>query len=559
MEVSGEKVALMRNLTACVLLNAAFFALPLAFLRLGGEKVPFFGLVEAVTLPVAGAITAAAVLLFADWKIYRHNMRWQLLGAAQCALLGIACRHGSFQGIMTTVFYVTAPLAGAALHRELKRFLPFSAALWAVILLISGFASENFTGFTGNWNWTQALLFALLPGVILLLEVPRRKTFSALLLAMTAFLLRSRFPAQFSRVILPATAVTAVILFCVQRMGQTRKRWIFTGAFLISALAFFSVVAFADWHDSRFQLWKGAADLALFNSMTGVGVGNFAAAVLPYIPEKYFFTAFAAPWHSHPHNELLNFLCAYGIAGGFFIFALAFAVLTAPAATDRRTLFARWIFLLLLICGMFDMPCAATAGAMWCFLCAGIGTGDEVPPVHWAWRRSIPATVLTGLALYMVKENIVSTTNLRRGELALYQRDAAAARQYLRRSSAPLAQYRLAELELMVSGDPQYVLTVYPGDAPVFMHSHRLRALALLQTGQTQAALEAMKKECRNYPFSIINARLFYLMRKNSGAPEYAVAHAHEYFLKLCRLRNISPAASGGISPEADDRPLPRR
>ena len=225
----------MRNSMACLLLSAAFFALPLAFMRLGGNKIPFFGMVEAVTLPVAGIITLTAAILFADWRIYRDDLRWQLFGVAQLAIMGIASLHASPENILTTIFYVSAPLAGAALQRELKRFLPFFATLWVVIILISGIMSENFTGLTGNWNWTQALLAALLPGMALLLELRRWKLVSAFLLLDIMAGIWLNYPAQFSRVILPAAGAASGIIFCIRNIKSRHKLLIYTLIYVASA------------------------------------------------------------------------------------------------------------------------------------------------------------------------------------------------------------------------------------------------------------------------------------------------------------------------------------
>lgn len=500
---------------------------------------------------------AAAALLFADWRIYRNDRRWQLLGIAQCAIMAISCWHASFSGAATAAFYVFAPTAGAALQHELKRFLPFFASLWAVILLASGINSENFTGLTGNWNWTQVLLIALLPGIPLLWEVRRWKSVSALLITLCSGALWYCCPPIFSRALLPAAIMTAGGIFCANRLTERRKTVIYAIAFLLTALLFGTLLYFGDWNDSRFQLWKGAFFLASANLPSGVGAENFASAVLPFIPDNYFFTSFAAPWHPHPHNELLNFLCAYGIAGGFYLFALVNAVFTNNSADDRGN-FSRWIFLYLLICGMFDMSCAIVSGAWWCFLCAGIGIDKTPTETNISPLRMVFATAAIVVAGWMIAETIVSTINLRRGEMALYKHDTTAAGKYLRRSSTPLAQYRLAELKLMLLGDPQYAVEKYQ-HGKIFLHSQRLLALGLMRKGDISGALTAMRGEINCYPFSVINARLYCIMLKIAGVPKQEFSAAYNRFLSLCRLRNISPAAAGKLKTAQDDLPLGKR
>ena len=61
-----------------IFLTASFAAYPLAFLRMSGTKIPYFGLAEAVTLPALGLAGTALLTVNCSWiKIYlKHKYKY---------------------------------------------------------------------------------------------------------------------------------------------------------------------------------------------------------------------------------------------------------------------------------------------------------------------------------------------------------------------------------------------------------------------------------------------------------------------------------------------------
>lgn len=551
----------MRNTAAILWLSSAFFVTPLAFCRLTGEKVPLFGLVSAVTLPVLAVTALALTLVCMDFRVYKRDFRWRLLGCAQAAVAAVSlwhcCNGVPWESFLLTMFWVLAPTVGVALKDELEKMLGIFALLWTVLLIFSGINSEHFTGFIGNWNWTQAMLAAMLPGCFLLFKIKKWQYWSLVALAIVFVFIYLKYPEQLSRSMLVAIPVTLAVLLIQEkwRLLPWLRKFHPAWAVGVAALGLILFIEFADFNSSRLQLWKGTIDLLLSHGIGGVGMGQYAGEILPFLPEKYYFTPFAAPWHPHPHNELLNFVCAYGIAGLLYIWALIYMVLSLPPRNDRET-FARWVFLILLTGGMFDMSCAVLPGALWCFCCAGISGGRYRPARIINIPGVIPGVLLLALAAIMIRANVASTTARRNGELALSRRDVHTARKFLQQSSEVEAQYLLAELELMVFKSPERAERVLAGMKNDYLHTSRLRALVHYLAKDYEKALTEMKRECRNYPYSVINAHWYYRMLQASQAPLPDIREAEQIFAGVCALRGITPAQAGSFTSKADDSPL---
>jgi len=559
----------VRNSTAVLWLVSTLFTSPLAFGRLTGKPVPLYGVAEAVTLPVL-AVLAAAVLVWCGGMIALYRERsWQIFGAAQLLLTAVAAGHliAGNMNITTaglTVFWVLAPTVGAVLKPEFERLLPWIAGATALLLAVSGFTSEYFTGLTGNWNWTQGVLLALIPGAFLLLKKYCRwwkyGAIAAVMLMMTVIYWRYR--AQFSYGAAVAVCAAILIIYLKIRLPDAVQKWGFPAGALVGIAGFWVLLSQADFNNSRFQLWKGAMEM--FQERSWAGFGQFGNQILTFLPEKYSFTPHAAVWHPHPHNEILNFLCLYGVAGGIFLAALLFLVLRRREYRDTE-LFALWVFLVLSGCGMFDMHCAIVTGAVWAFTCAGIAaapqrniTAEPIP----LWRH------LAGIALLiafcgLTLNHYRAGAARRQGELAKHKGDIVAARAHWQRSlkyeNTPETLYALAELEVL-AGRVHYGRTLLnelsQQNMENFRHTRRLRGMCEFQSGNHAVALQEMKAECRNYPFSIISARMRWSILQQCHAPQTEIAEAQAYFYGLCQFRGIKPENAGKLTPAEDDKPL---
>ncbi|MBQ9804315.1 MAG: O-antigen ligase family protein [Lentisphaeria bacterium] len=567
MDKPDKLVITVRRSTAVLWLVSALFASPLAFGRLTGNPVPLYGVAEAVTLPVL-AVLAAAILVWCGGivELYRERS-WQIFGAAQVLLLAVAAGHwagGNMNGsgVGMTLFWVLAPTVGAVLKAEFKLILPVAAAVTALLLAVSGFTSEYFTGLTGNWNWTQGVLFALLPGGFFLLKKYCRwwkyVAIAAVMLMMAV--IYGIYPKQFSYGALAAVAAAVMVLLIKILAPEIWQRRCFIGGAIGAAAGFAAVLSYADFANSRLQLWKGA--WAMFGSEIWTGFGQVGNRILEFLPEKYYFTPHAAVWHPHPHNEVLNFLCYYGIAGGIFLAVLLFAVLRRPVNDDRDKL-ALWIFAVLFGCAQFDMHCAVVIGALWALTCAGIvaAPAPAAPSAAIPLWRHVAGIALLIAACGMTLNHYRAGAARRQGELAILKGDTAGAGAHWRRSlkyeKTPHTLYMLAEQELL-AGRVHYARILLEElqrqKLENYCHARRLRGMCEFQLGNYDAALENMRAECRNYPFSIISARFKWQMLSACRAPD--APEAGEIFYALCYMRRIPVQDAANLTPAADDKPL---
>lgn len=568
MENSAPSSSLLRRFAAAAWLLAALLPLPLAWGRIGGEKIPFFGSVELLTLPIVGVFALAGAVAFGDWGAYRRDSRWRLFGAAQLLILLLTAWHWfagmiGWRGALTALCWLALPVAAAGLKAELERVLPTIFALAAAVWLVSGVTSENFTGLAGNWNWTQALLAAVLPGAMLFTG-ERRWLFAAAALLLVGGMIGWWYPEQLSRTLAIAVPLAAGWLVFRARVPLRRPLTVMLPLFVLLAAALLTVIFVADWNDSRFQLWKGAADLALFHGVSGCGMGQFGNAVGAFLPEKYFFTPFAASWHPHPHNELLRWLGAYGLAGGLLMVSLVFLALGRRGRNDRE-LAAQWAFLILMLCGQTDVVLSTVPGCLLLLVCAGIAGGRRhQPAAAVSGGRAWIASALAVFALWMAWTHFAARLDDRRGQLALLAGDVDAARSAFRASVAreddPEVRYDLAELELLRLDAPEAAENSLKALAAArqenYRHAWRLAAIRAFRIGDMGAARDALERELRLYPYSVINAGLLAAMLERSGAPAGELAAARENLEILCRLRGVSPAQALTLTPEADDRPL---
>ncbi len=557
---------------------ASFLAYPLAFLRLSGTKIPYFGLAEAVTLPGLGVAALALLAVNHSWiKTYQNHKYLQFLGFTQIVLLLLTVFH-YLSGMVDicsaglSFFCIIAPALGVEFSRELRKILPLTGMFFALVLAVSGIMSERFTGLCGNWNWTQGMLFALLPGVFIFFRIRNYRRWivgSAIVLALLFMLIN---PEICSRSVLLGVVLVPLIIAGREKLPE---KWYFpTVVVLFTGLvcAVLITAAAVDLPDSRLQLWKGSLDLLLDKTFLGCGMGKYSEVILPYLPEKYYFTAFAAPMHPHPHNELLNFFCSYGIAGVVYPGALIFAALK-KRPESKVQYFGLWIFLFLLLCGCFDVHCAVLPGAVWFLVTPGMlavipENDSENVPVNVEINKSqmcflLLASAVIVIVLWQNVKHFKAGYFSREGEIALSSGDFRSGRKALEKSLSadilPHAAYRLAELYLHVFNEPQKCIDVLDKLSKKrkinnYLHSYRLRAVAYAKLGKKDQSRESLEQELKNYPYSIINTRLEFIQKQLDNAPETERREVWEKLLKLCALRKISVAEAAKISAEADDR-----
>lgn len=566
-----------RYVPAVLLLVLPVLNLPLAFLRLTGEKVPLFGTVTAAGCAETGTVALAVVILFhrqAFFELARQRLLQIWCGAG--TLLFIAALYKQmvyrdvWSNVETALMYTLLPLAAAVLKKELLRLIPGFSFFILLLSAASGLLSEQFTGFTGNWNWTQAMLIAAIPGAVVFCRLRKELYWSIGIAAAVMILFALLAPELISRAVLLATAAGTVLLLTGRFIPEQfkNKTALFATAAVTVALAAFIVIC--DQPDSRVQLWKGSFALFAEYPLSGIGgIYRFPEFIAPFLPEKYFFSPFAASLHTHPHNEFLSMACSYGIWGIIYLGIILWMLLgSAMQKPDREKLPALWWGIIIFICGQFDLTASIPPGAVMLLICTEISTGDEsafpaeTVPI---WQCRFAACML----MLYVAGNMVSmcraTWQLRAGQLAMLKGDLPKAIQHYEKSIAirPTrhALYELAEIELGKRNSPQrtfgllYRLEEELGSSN-YLHTNRLKAVSLVQLRQAQKAENFLKTEITHYPYSIINARLHWLLLQILRRPQQEIAAAQQHFLNLCALRKISPVDAVKITPPQDDSAL---
>ncbi len=573
MNFNGRK--LLSKLPALLFLLLPLGAFPLAFLRLTGEKVPLFGAAECITLPVLGVIALAVTV----WNFSRMKFLWQNSAAVRFtaiagALLMIAAviqqflYGGTVDHLGTALFYAAAPLAAATAAPELRRMMPTAAAVMAVLLLISGVLSEHFTGFTGNWNWTQGLLFAFLPGVFLLFKTPHRRkmvlTAYVFLIAAGAYF----YPEELSRGAIGAAAGTFLLFAVYKQIPEKRRTAAAAILFTLGAAAVLAVGIFCDTSDSRIQLLRGAVSMLNPHGGIGTGTGRYFDFIPDFLPAKYFLSPFSAPHHPHPHNELLYLSGSFGIAGSLFCGVLFTAVLShLPYRRPQANWFPFWVFAVIFFCGQLDMTAAIVPGAFWMLTAAGTAIA---PPARVMKKSQVPLKLkvifflLLAVAAAGAVINFRSGLLYRDGRLALHNNDPEQALQLYRRSigvkPSKEAIYGSAEILLHGQNRPAEALLFLEqlNDIGIYnyLHTNRMKAVCLASARQFDAALDAIKQDCINYPYSIINARLHLMLLQTLRRPEPEITAANSTLTTCCNLRGIPPHNADKVTMIADDEPL---
>ena len=552
-------------------------AFPLAFLRLTGNKVPLFGAANFINFPALGVISLAVIV----WNFSRVKVLWQEFPAVRftavagmllmtAAVIQQFLYGGSIDHLGTALFYAATPVAAAAVAPELRRMMPVAAAVVTLLLLISGIQSENFTGLTGNWNWTQGLLLAFLPGIFLLFKTPHRRK---MVLAAYALLVLGGayfYPAELSRGVLGAVAGTFILFAVCKRIPAEWRPAVAAAVFTIGVAAVLAVGFFCDINDSRIQLFRGA--VAMLNPHGGIGTGaeRYFDFIPNFLPANYFLSPFSAPHHPHPHNELLYLFGSYGIAGVLFYGVLFTSVLTnLPQCRPQAYWFPFWVFSVIFFCGQLDMTAAIVPGAFWMLLSAG----TALAPSARAMGRARPQlmqkavfAVLPAVAVIVAGINFYSGLLYRDGRLAIHRDLPDQALQFYRRSievkPSKEALYGCAEILLHGKNLPAEALLFLEqlNDMGVYnyLHSNRMKAVCLVYARRFDEALAVLKQECINYPYSVINARLHLQLLQMLRRPAEEINAASAALETCCRLRGIMLPDAAKITMIDDDKPLVR-
>ena len=89
-----------------------------------------------------------------------------------------------------------------------------------------------------------------------------------------------------------------------------------------------------------------------------------------------------------------------------------------------------------------------------------------------------------------------------------------------------------------------------------YLHTNRMKAVALVNIGQKDTALPFIEKDVDFYPVSALNARLHWILLKMLRRPANEITAAQNRFLKICRLRSITPEQAVKFTMSEDDSPV---
>ncbi|MBQ9503327.1 MAG: O-antigen ligase family protein [Lentisphaeria bacterium] len=570
---------------AVFLLVLPLFSYPLVWKKLLTGAVPMWGEVQLVSLQVLGLCAPAVVLFFPErlgriWAVVRLRFLLIFAVAGVCVSgLQQLLYGGPPELLCTAGFYFFLPLAGAVFSNELKRFFPlFAAALFPPVLAVTC-RSADFSGWAGNWNWNFSLLAVTLSGCFFL--VPswsvRRAGLAALTvitLALTVFSLA--YPEIAPRGTF-AGIIGATVIILVFRNIMPARRWAFAlWAAALTLVLFIGSAGkmFNSIRDSRFQLWRGSFDFLLANFPLGTGPDRFESMVLPYLPEVYYFTPFAAARHPHPHNELFNYAAGYGLAGAVFFIMLLLCVLRGIRFRDRVGLWLGWTVLLLAIHGQFDVLLSVPLTGCWFLLGAGAvaaGGVSRAPRSFGLSPAKIPlflaGTAGLAAAAVMAAGLCLSTGHLRRARLLLMEKRSAEARKYLEKSLkchvTPAALYTAGAVELFDFRNPDGAIALLeriPRETglPLVYHSNALLARAYAVKGDLARSVKYFDAELANYPFSAIASGLRLSVLRRMASDSRSIAGENARFAALMKMRGLDIGDFPLLlrNQELDDSPL---
>lgn len=579
-----------------LILLLLLFPFPLAFQKVVSAEVPLFGEVSGTDFAVLSLLGAGAAL-FLFPSILRNaesdrlcRLLLQLAGAGSAVILlqQIVFGWNTFH-FLDALSRIVFPLAGLALAREIRRFLPcFLLVLFCVSAAISLrelLAGLPPHGLAGNWNWNWTLLVISSPS--LAFGLPRRFRLAAgLLLAFGfsagQFLIAPRFASRgtFFSACFAFLLIGGALFF--RRKQQWRGKAAIAGmvlAALLGSAGLFSLRSGFFHHiplrEIRPALWQGALLLGTTHPLLGIEPSRFEGEIPSCLPLAYFDSDFAADRHPHPHNELLFYWCGFGLFGLAWcalMFASGLRGLFRLRLRDERTLLASWCWAVLLLHGQLDVILATpTAGALFLLLTGVLLAGGirRLRAAPSLWSRALLLALLWGGAILLFAGNVAGGWFCRAGKLALQNGDFATARRALARSVAirPAAGnlYALASVEFFVFHEPLRAVETFQRIReecllPSYSHSSGRMARALASSGQWEASLPYFEEEQNHFPRSIVNLLFWQSVLEHLGFDEKA-ARIGDCKRELMRRKGIRPEEIPHLlrNQTLDDSPLALR
>lgn len=553
------------SILAALLLSAPFFSYPLVWKKIFVGIIPYWGLFQVLSQGVLGLI-ALAVLFLLPRRSAALVQCSRTRGLYLCAAAGMVVAVLQYFLFRTPVwhifaagFYFLLVPAGAVLSRQIKKWMVIYAFIWVIPFVIVFFTSFRFTGWLGNWNWNFTMLFFV--AALLVYAIPKlhfyRKIQLVLAFAMLALggmhiFLSELFPRG---LLLGTAAATAGVILLL--LLPREKRSAAVTLLMFAGIAGFVLLLqlFPEANDSRIQLWKGSLELAL--SLPGGGLGispeRFVGMIVPFLPEGYFLTPYAAGLHPHPHNEVLYYFIGYGFVGLVYWFFLLCAFVSGICRRDRLGLFISWGVLLLAFYGQLDVLLSNPVAGSWFLLGAGAVAGTGLPQVK---EKNIPLEkcwVTAGLLVLLLAAGFAVKSSAASyhafcGNQGLFRKDAEKGMRHLQKSIAvmPAADtlYVAARSALFDFRSPDAALALLEKLRKEFVfdsyfHSYSLAGRAYAVKGELNSSLQCFKRETALYPVSALAWGLRLSVEKEMKLPAAEIAETEARFKRNMEYRKL--------------------
>ncbi|MBN1864588.1 MAG: O-antigen ligase family protein [Victivallales bacterium] len=486
-----------------------------------------------------------------------------------------------------SISWFSIPMAVCLYFPYFRRLLlPFIAFLWLFSMvhtiwqLIGGIEC---VGIPANRNWHGAFLICSTPFLIYwLYNLPWLRLMSGkmrlLLLilpcavALYALWMTSSRGANLS-LALAATMFFVLRYFDKLKNASPRVKRIIIASILMSpvVIAVLSVlfagnIAAMISHDVRIPLWRGAVEMFADNPLLGVGVPGYEGEYSYYMPiEKFLRSHHFAGRADHPHNQILFFAGAFGIAG--LLASLYLAV--APIAifiqkykhSDAVAKLVFFGFIMLLTHSMLDMvaekwPTAQMLqilqGLMWHYTFRR----PEVEPACNLSTVHTPATLRFCCSAVAVLFLACSSNMLPINARASYHaRNSAIAKEFnhyagaikhrlesLRIAPDALGLYECAMMSLFWLNDHllayKYFAAMEANPSRIVVHSNARMAECLLRMNRKSEALKYMDLETKAFPLSSLALYNLLLLQKELGNNDAAEITA-EKLIRVIKFKGL--------------------